>query len=147
MLIEQIVYTSDAAAAWHADELLGLLMQSSAANENQNITGLLLFEHGLFAQCIEGPQRAIEPLWHKIQKDQRHKSVVLLRRQTAALRWFPDWRMGLASDVAQALQIDGWCPPVKGQLLEARSSSAVINLFEKLGQQYAKARSFSHLSH
>jgi Sensors of blue-light using FAD len=137
--MEQIVYTSDAAVTWHSDELLGLLMRAAAANEGRDVTGLLLFEYGVFAQCIEGPCQEVDALWHKVRKDRRHENVLLIRRQALATRWFPDWRMGLASDVAQMLQIEGWCPPVNGKLLEARSdASAVVALFEAMSRQYAK---------
>jgi Sensors of blue-light using FAD len=137
--MEQIVYTSDAAATWHSDELLGLLMRAAAANEGRDVTGLLLFEYGVFAQCIEGPCEEVDALWRKVQKDQRHENVLLLKREALTSRWFPDWRMGLASDLAETLQIEGWCPPVRGKLVDARSDpSAVVALFETLSREYAK---------
>ncbi len=137
--MEQIVYTSDAALTWHSDELLGLLMRAAAANEGRDVTGLLLFEYGIFAQCIEGPCEEVEALWRKVQQDRRHENLVLLKRQALASRWFPDWRMGLASEVAQTLRIEGWCPPVNGKLVDARSdAAAVVALFKDLSRQYAQ---------
>ena len=47
-------------------------------NAEQGVTGVLVYGGGIFMQAIEGGRSAVSELYGHIQKDSRHKDVVLL---------------------------------------------------------------------
>jgi len=62
-------------------------------NQALGITGALIYENNKFGQVIEGPEKDIEDLWHKIQKDSRHKNVRLIESKPIIERNFSKWTM------------------------------------------------------
>ena len=64
-------------------------------NHESGITGILVYGGGIFMQAIEGGRRAISDLYGTIQRDPRHKDVVLLHYEEIVERRFGGWTMGL----------------------------------------------------
>jgi hypothetical protein len=62
-------------------------------NRALGITGALMYENNTFGQVIEGPEKVINALWHKIQKDDRHKNVHLILSKPISERSFSKWTM------------------------------------------------------
>jgi hypothetical protein len=58
------------------------------------ITGILCYGGGIFLQAIEGGRMAVSDLYGHIQKDPRHKDVVLLHYEEITERRFGGWTMG-----------------------------------------------------
>jgi len=71
-----------------------ILAQSRQFNPNSGITGILVFGGGIFLQAIEGGREAVSDLYGHIQKDARHKNVVLLHYEEIEARKFGGWTMG-----------------------------------------------------
>ena len=55
-----------------------ILAKSRQYNPTCGITGILCYGGGVFLQAIEGGRMAVSELYGHIQKDKRHKDVVLL---------------------------------------------------------------------
>jgi hypothetical protein len=55
-----------------------ILAQSRQFNPSTGITGILVYSGDIFLQAIEGGREAVSELYGHIQKDARHKQVVLL---------------------------------------------------------------------
>jgi hypothetical protein len=92
--IDQIAYCSVATAELWAYGQQRLVDESSRANLNLSITGLLMFEGGLIFQWIEGPSAAIALLWQRIQDDARHHCLTqLIQRKNVSKRLLIDWSM------------------------------------------------------
>ncbi len=79
--------TSDAA-------IEAILTQSRQHNPECGITGILCYGGGVFLQAIEGGRLAVSELYGHIQKDVRHKEVVLLHYEEILERRFGGWTMG-----------------------------------------------------
>jgi hypothetical protein len=77
-----------------ASEIDGILATSQRNNARVGVTGALIFNAGIFAQVLEGSQRAIEETFERIQRDPRHGEVMVLAFERAASRGFPTWSMG-----------------------------------------------------
>jgi len=92
MLIN-LVYVSAATQLFSKEELVSLMQRCSEQNALRNITGLLLYKDGNIMQALEGPAQNVEPLFERIKKDPRHKSVMLLINETISARNFPNWGM------------------------------------------------------
>ena len=88
-----VFYRSQATATPTEAHLQALLEWSRAYNAQHDITGLLLYSDGRFAQVIEGEKAQIHALFERIQQDARHQHVVTLSEGPAPHRWFADWRM------------------------------------------------------
>ena len=71
-----------------------ILAQSRQFNPASGITGILCYGGGIFLQAIEGGRTAVSDLYGHIQKDPRHKDVVLLHYEEIAERRFGGWTMG-----------------------------------------------------
>ena len=71
-----------------------ILAQSRQSNPLCGITGILCYGGGIFLQAIEGGRMAVSDLFSHIQKDVRHKDVVLLHYEEIPERRFGGWTMG-----------------------------------------------------
>jgi len=71
-----------------------ILAKSRQYNPTCGITGILCYGGGIFLQAIEGGRMAVSELYGHIQKDIRHKDVVLLHYEEISERRFGGWTMG-----------------------------------------------------
>ncbi|WOP14913.1 BLUF domain-containing protein [Ottowia sp. SB7-C50] len=93
-MLVRLLYASRAVDATPAviESILGTARQH---NQDSGITGILVYGGGIFMQAIEGGRRAISDLYGTIQRDPRHKDVVLLHYEEIVERRFGGWTMGL----------------------------------------------------
>ena len=61
---------------------------------SSRITGILCYGGGIFLQAIEGGRMPVSDLYGHIQKDTRHKDIVLLHYEEISERRFGGWTMG-----------------------------------------------------
>jgi len=71
-----------------------ILHQSRDHNPGTGVTGVLCYGGGIFLQAIEGGRMTISQLYGHIQRDPRHKDVVLLHYEEISERRFAGWTMG-----------------------------------------------------
>jgi hypothetical protein len=71
-----------------------ILAKSRQNNAKVAVTGALMFNAGCFAQVLEGPQDAVEAVFERIQRDERHGDVSLLAFDPIEARAFEAWSMG-----------------------------------------------------
>jgi hypothetical protein len=76
------------------DVIEDILAQSRQFNPSCGITGILCYGGGIFLQALEGGRMAVSDLYGHIQKDPRHKDVVLLHYEEISERRFGGWTMG-----------------------------------------------------
>ena len=92
-MLVRLLYASRAADS-SAPAIEGILSQSRAHNTACGITGILCYGAGVFLQAIEGGRAAISELYGHIQRDPRHKDVMLLHYEEIEERRFGGWTMG-----------------------------------------------------
>jgi hypothetical protein len=85
-MLVRLIYASRAAQAVNHDTLSALMKASRARNLAAGITGVLIFNDGVFLQ-----------LYNRITRDERHHDVVLLSYDEVAERRFTGWSMGQAN--------------------------------------------------
>ena len=76
------------------DAIESILHQSRDHNPSTGVTGVLCYGGGIFLQALEGGRMAISELYGHIQRDPRHKDVVLLQYEEISERRFSGWTMG-----------------------------------------------------
>ena len=92
-MLVRLLYASRAVDT-SPDAIDAILAQSRQFNPGSGITGILCYGGGIFLQAIEGGRMAVSELYGHIQRDPRHKDVVLLHYQEIAERRFAGWTMG-----------------------------------------------------
>jgi len=92
-MLVRLLYASRAVDP-SAPAVEAILAQSRAHNTACGITGILCHGGGVFLQAIEGGREAVSELFGHIQKDARHKDVMLLDYEEIAVRRFGGWTMG-----------------------------------------------------
>ena len=92
-MLVRLLYASRAVDA-SAPAIDAILAQSRAHNTACGVTGILCYGAGVFLQAIEGGREAVSELFGHIQKDPRHKDVVLLHFEEIEARRFGGWTMG-----------------------------------------------------
>jgi uncharacterized membrane protein (DUF373 family) len=90
----RLTYASTAIIDFSPEDLLSLLKTSRINNGARNITGILLYTHGIFFQVLEGDEAAVDATFDSIKKDKRHKDVILIEKVSITERAFPYWSMG-----------------------------------------------------
>ena len=100
----QLVYLSTEAVAFDAAQLLALQTESEQANRQRDITGMLLYRDGFFLQALEGSREAVGALMDRIQKDSRHKALLVLLAGAVVERDFASWSMGFRDLSGTAFQ-------------------------------------------
>ena len=97
MSINQLVYISQAVRKMSMDELSSIHKTAKTNNEPMDVTGSLFYNGGWFLQVLEGPPATLDKLYHKIEKDTRHKNSRILYNEPATFRTFPRWSMNMTN--------------------------------------------------
>ena len=92
-MLVRLLYASRAVDAG-PETIDAILSQSRQFNPSGGITGILCYGGGIFLQAIEGGREAVSELYAHIQKDPRHKDVVLLHYEEISERRYSGWTMG-----------------------------------------------------
>lgn len=93
-MLVRLLYVSRLADAESTTVTESILAQSRAHNPTSGITGILCYGGGIFLQALEGGRTQVSDLYGHIQKDTRHKDVVLLHYEEIMERRFGGWTMG-----------------------------------------------------
>lgn len=97
MSINQLVYISQATKKLSLEELNSILTTAKKNNEPIDVTGSLFYNGGWFLQVLEGPLATLNKLYHKIEKDTRHKNSRILYNEQATFRTFSRWTMNMTN--------------------------------------------------
>ena len=93
-MLVRLLYASRSVNPGSSDLTESILAQSRSHNPAMGITGILCYGGGIFLQALEGGRMQISDLYGHIQKDPRHKDVVLLHYEEISERRFGGWTMG-----------------------------------------------------
>lgn len=104
-----LIYVSVATQPFSTAELVTLLEQARRNNSKSDITGMLLYKDGNFLQVLEGDEKKVGALQHRISRDPRHHKMFTLAQGTCAAREFPDWSMGFSNlDAPEVATVAGY---------------------------------------
>ena len=93
-MLVRLLYASRAGAPVTIDMLEAILGQSRRNNPPLGITGILCHGGDVFMQVLEGGRDAVNMLYNRIVRDERHDPVTLLHYQETTERRFAGWTMG-----------------------------------------------------
>jgi len=92
-MLVRLLYASRAVDP-STDAIENILSKARQYNPTCGITGILCYGGGIFLQAIEGGRMSVSELYGHIQRDSRHKDVVLLHYEEISERRFGGWTMG-----------------------------------------------------
>ena len=125
--MKQVIYRSQPFGFDRA-MLAGILVGARRNNARDAITGALICRHDLYLQLIEGAAPAIDALYARILRDDRHSDVRLLLSDTVETRMFPEWSM-----LDDEMPSMAWSPAeVMAGAFEAASATTVRQIFERV---------------
>ena len=118
----QIVYLSTATEPFSKVQLMELLEGSVRRNTRAGITGLLLYQNGVFMQALEGEKSVLVELFEKISHDPRHHHIIRLIQGPIKERNFPNSAMAFRDlDSPELRKLPGYSEflntPLDGELL------------------------------
>lgn len=90
----QLIYVSSARGRLSSTHISEILDSSRRNNQRDGITGLLVFDDGLFFQVLEGEDAVVRDCFSRIATDPRHGSIAPIMENQIETRSFPDWSMG-----------------------------------------------------
>lgn len=129
----RIFYISAAARRATPNEIDSLLAVARKRNRRDNITGVLLYHEGSFAQVLEGPEKAVRECFHRIESDRRHSGCSIILEEYAPQRLFGGWDMGfvLVTKIAASDQSRFMTPQqfLKSQQFATVQSHLVLKSF------------------
>lgn len=91
-MVTQLIYMSEP-FGFDTAILAGILTDARRNNRRDGVTGALICRHDIYLQLIEGDAAAIDALFARIAKDDRHLAVTELCRGEVSERMFPHWDM------------------------------------------------------
>lgn len=95
--LHRLVYYSLNRIKGSADDVDRTLRDILAAARRNNprlgVTGALMFNTSCFIQVLEGPRAALDQLFERLRRDQRHGKISMLTFEAAAERRFDQWSM------------------------------------------------------
>jgi PAS domain S-box-containing protein len=89
----QLIYISRCQRNYNATQLRAMADNFREFNQHNHVTGVLAHIPGRFLQIIEGHRLILDSLYEAIGQDSRHSECILLHREPAEHRLFPDWHM------------------------------------------------------
>jgi hypothetical protein len=90
--LKHIIYASTP-FGFSKSDLDHILIKSRHNNDENEITGALFCRDDLYLQYIEGPAKRIELTFSKINEDDRHTEIYLLKSGISTRRLFANWAM------------------------------------------------------
>lgn len=100
--MRQVIYISTVTRGATPVQSDAILAASRANNTRDAITGLLYFDGKRFLQALEGEAKVVDAALKRIERDPRHRAVVILSDRAVDARDFGDWAMAWKEPGADA---------------------------------------------
>jgi hypothetical protein len=86
-------YVSPATSRGVEPSIARILATSRANNRKNGLVGVLYYGDNCFFQCLEGEEAAVETLYEKLLRDDRHTDIKLIVRRPIVTSSFSEWAM------------------------------------------------------
>jgi hypothetical protein len=114
-----LVYVSSSVQFLASQDIVKLLHASRERNQQLGVTGMLLYKDGNFMQALEGLGPDVEKIMQSIERDRRHRGLIVLNKKPIRERRFANWSMAFANlDDLSPEQIQGASTFLRESLLD-----------------------------
>ncbi len=131
MALKQLIYQSRPSAPFSSKDLVSILRHARMINELVKVTGALIFTRRYFVQVLEGGSEAINQIYSRLGRDERHHDLKLISYRSIQERRFPKWSMALVTPkeldlrAVRSVTEEAWVP-------ETMEPDALVNLMQDL---------------
>ena len=95
--LEHLIYESRATGSTGSLlNLAAILSEAQRNNDRDGLTGALAAHDERYIQVIEGSRSALDNLLRRLERDARHRNIVILDRRPISARAFGQWAMASA---------------------------------------------------
>ncbi len=101
--IHHILYTSTLSPATPVTAVAAVLGSARQHNQQDRITGILVFDGNNFCQYLEGDAEAIAQCTERIRRDARHGQFQMLHQGEIPARRFERFSLGYATTDSEAV--------------------------------------------
>nr|WP_315204279.1 BLUF domain-containing protein [uncultured Albidiferax sp.] len=98
-----LVYVSSARVPLDEPALERLLQSARIRNQQDGLTGVLLYHDGNFIQYLEGPAVTVNQTYRRIARDPVHGNLIELLLEPITERSFTGWDMGFVRPTASEM--------------------------------------------
>ena len=92
-----ISYVSTVSSSLYDEEIQEALHFSKNWNNDNSITGILLYSQGNFFQVLEGDQEKLKKLFQRIKDDERHYDIITIFEKEVEAQKFDEYNAGFIS--------------------------------------------------
>ncbi|WP_255988071.1 BLUF domain-containing protein [Chitinolyticbacter albus] len=92
-MLVRLIYASRASAPITVESVEAILQASRARNPELGLTGVLCYTGDVFVQALEGGREQVNALYNRLQRDPRHRDLVLLDYAEIPARRYASWSM------------------------------------------------------
>lgn len=93
MFLVRLIYASQPSKSFKPEDIEKILVSARQNNVAKVVTGLLYFNQNYFLQCLEGSRSAVNEIYHRILRDDRHQMPLILEYTEIRERDFSKWEM------------------------------------------------------
>lgn len=94
-MLVRLVYASKAAANIRSKDMINIGVSADTHNQDNDVTGALVFGDGYFLQVLEGDRDAVWETFSRIQVDDRHSDILMIESVEIQERTYSEWTMRL----------------------------------------------------
>lgn len=96
-----IFYVSTAVKDLNRQEIDKILNYAKQYNNENNLTGILLYSEGNFFQVLEGEKSEVLKIYDQIQEDERHYNIIKIFSKEVPQRTFDGYEVDYISEDAR----------------------------------------------
>ena len=91
--MHRLIYKSRANGVIDKETFRDILYTSVELNRKHGVNGALIASRSHYLQFLEGEHNIVADTFARIEKDNRHKNIVLITFSSIEKSFFADWRM------------------------------------------------------
>ena len=129
-MLVRLLYASRAVGKIDCAAVQNIMHKAHAYNPQNGVTGILCHSDKIYMQVLEGGRDAINALYARILRDERHTDVVLLHYEEISERRYAGWTMGhtnLAKVNASIMLRFAELPELNPHAMSGKNSLALID--------------------
>lgn len=128
-----LLYISRSLVEGHFERsaIAAILETARRNNASDEITGVLMLDHGQFVQVLEGERPTVERRFAIIKGDRRHTDVAVIGQKPIATRRFAQWNMAYLNAAKARLALGGTTIE-ELRRVESLDAAGVIDAMAKL---------------
>ena len=105
-MLRRLAWSSLPSPTFSAARMGEIAAPARSSNKCNNVSGVLLYTGVHFVEILEGEERVLDEMWSRLQRDDRHVSLVRIGDEPCNERRFAEWKLAYADDQDVGAQVE-----------------------------------------